>query len=90
MKHLIILVALAAVACSKNDTAGKAKRLLPSGPNQHCVTESGGGYKDDTVKVSFCTDGKTLAICTDDDGCITVNLPTEAPEAAPARPLVQP
>lgn len=76
MKHLLVAVVIALVACEPK-TEEQAKRLIPSS-SAKCVTETV-AEKYGTGKVSFCTDGKTLAICTGDEGCITVNLPAERP-----------
>lgn len=75
MKKNLIILCLALTGCP--ETKEKAQRLVPvadGAPKPKCVTEAG---RDS--EVSFCTDGKTLASCTDDGGCITVNLPAERP-----------
>lgn len=79
MKKVLFLAMLAIAAACGQRSEDRARRLIPTRDSAvKCVSESTVGRSADRVEVSFCTDGKTLAICTNDDGCITVNLPAEA------------
>ena len=100
----LILISILVAACGDPGPRSptleeRAQQLVPvaSPAQRQCITETirqsnEDDFKSDLIgRLSFCTDGKTLAICTSDSGCISVNLPMEAPDAVPAppRPMVQ-
>ncbi len=91
MKRSIVLVVTLAACGNPSPRAPtleeRAQQLVPvvDPAQRRCVTETirqsnEADFKSDLIgRLSFCTDGKTLAICTSDDGCISVNLPAEHP-----------
>lgn len=103
MNRSIILVVILAACGDPGPRAPtleeRAQQLVPvaSPAQRQCVTETikqsnEADLKSDLIgRLVFCTDGKTLSICTSDQGCISVNLPTEAPDpvGVTARPAVQ-
>lgn len=73
MKWFLFLVITSGGCDHSEEDARKLVKLSAGSGEVRCVNEGGEG-----VSVSFCTNGKTLAICTSDDGCITVNVTAEA------------
>lgn len=77
MNRLIMCLFLLS-ACNPEDckTAGnraKERAALVRMQNPKCIYESG-KYSG----VAFCIDGRQLIICSEDDGCLYVNLDAEA------------
>lgn len=75
MKQLSILwMILFISSCedSKDAVLAKAKKIGMTNPT--CVQEEG-----KFVDLAFCADGRQLIICTEDDGCLVVNLDLESP-----------
>ncbi len=75
----ILWIALVLLAACDKTTEHARQRLdqIAGKGVGHCVSEDDTNSKGDDTHLAFCTDGKTLVICTGDDGCITVNVTAE-------------
>lgn len=67
---------LAITGCDDTKDQAQATFKRETGRTGRCVKEEGSNSS-----VAFCTDGRVLSICTDDEGCLTVNITLEAPAA---------
>ena len=63
---------LLACSCKSPEDTAREKAKSFGLTNVHCVTEQG-----DSSNLAFCSSGRQLIICTEDDGCLYVNLDPE-------------